>query len=460
MLFNIFLVPPKAGFFLSMFFGSKEPPIVISIGGSLIVPNGGIDFDFLTKLHEFIRKQVKNGRRFFLVAGGGKTARHYRDAGKAVIGDIRDEDLDWLGIHATHLNAHLLRTIFQDIAHPRIIENYDKKLYNWDEPIVIGAGWKPGWSTDYDAVILARDYGCHLIINLSDIDWIYDKDPNKFKDAKPIKKMAWSEIEPFVGTKWVPGSNAPFDPIAAKLAEKLHLTVIVANGRDFANLQQILDGEQFKGTVIMPFKIDAGFYDREYYIAKKGEYRFVGYSESWLGKFTQNLTNFYRAALIKIFFNPKNCLDVGCGTGYLIKWLRFFGIKAEGIEISRDALELAEKEVKPHLAIGDISKLPYDKNSFDLVLTFDVLEHIERSKIKQAISETVRISRKHIFHKIFTRENAWIHMFHGKDISHVSVLPKKTWQRFFSSFDTVSIVRGGFFKLPSFFETIFVLKKK
>lgn len=193
----------------------------MSVGGSLIVPNGGIDSDFLSKLNVLIRKHVAKGRRFFLISGGGKIARHYRDAGKQVIGDITDEDLDWIAIHVTRTNAHLLRTIFQDIAHPRIIENYDKKLRNWKEPVVIGAGWKPGWSTDYDAVILARDYGANVIINMSNVDWIYDKDQLKHKDAKIIKKITWEEMERLVGSKWKPGLNTPFDPIATQLAKKL-----------------------------------------------------------------------------------------------------------------------------------------------------------------------------------------------------------------------------------------------
>lgn len=233
-----------------MFFKKPEPPIIMSIGGSLIVPNGGIDSDFLKKLNDFVRREVNKGKRFFLIAGGGKTARHYRDAGKEVIGDMTEEDLDWLGVHATRLNGHLLRTIFSDIANPRIIENYDHKLWNWKEPIVIGAGWKPGWSTDYDAVILARDYGGKLIINLSNINCIYDKDPNKFKNAKPIKKTTWSEFEKLVGDKWIPGMNAPFDPVATQLAKSLNLTVIVASGKDFDNLDKIVMGQPHKGTVI------------------------------------------------------------------------------------------------------------------------------------------------------------------------------------------------------------------
>lgn len=228
----------------------QEPPIVISVGGSLIVPNGGIDTNFLIKLNRLIRDEVVKGKRFLLVAGGGKIARHYRDAGKGVIGNVTNEDLDWLAIHATRLNAHLLRTIFQDIANPRIIENYDHKLEDWKEPVAIGSGWKPGWSTDYDAVILARDYGANIIINMSNIDWVYDKDPLKFKDAKPIKKITWEEMEKLVGDKWTPGFNAPFDPIATKLAKKLKLTVVIANGNDFKNIQKIINKDSFNGTVI------------------------------------------------------------------------------------------------------------------------------------------------------------------------------------------------------------------
>jgi uridylate kinase len=228
----------------------QESPIVVSVGGSLIVPNGGINTDFLAKLNKLIREEVKEGRRFLLVAGGGRIARHYRDAAKKVIGNVTDNDLDWLAIHTTRLNAHLLRTIFQDISNPRIIENYDRKLENWKESVAIGAGWLPGCSTDYDAVVLARDYGANIIINMSNIDFVYDRDPAKFKDAKPLTKITWNEMEKLVGDKWSPGFNAPFDPIATKMAKKLKLTVIITNGNDMLNIKKIINKESFKGTII------------------------------------------------------------------------------------------------------------------------------------------------------------------------------------------------------------------
>jgi len=442
-----------------MLFDSKEPPIVISIGGSLLVTDKGIDTQFLKHLNTFIRKYIKRGKRFFLVAGGGVTARKYRDAGKDVVGGMSMDDLDWIGIHATRLNAHLLRTIFEDIAHPRIIENYDKKLRNWKESLVIGAGWKPGWSTDYDAVILARDYGANLIINLSNIDWVYDKDPRKFKDAVAIEKLTWGELEHIVGTEWTPGINAPFDPIAAQLARKLRLTVIVANGEELDNVENIIEGDGFKGTVIQPYRIDASFYDRDYYIGDKDRYRF-GRKASWLGKLLRRSAIYYRAMIIRIFLKPKNCLDVGCGTGELVSILRQTGIDAYGVEISEHALKLADKTVRPFLRNGDIIDLPFEKNSFDLVLTFDVLEHLERGKIKKAIDETIRVSKKTIMHKIYTKENFWIKIFHSKDFSHLSIFTKNFWRRKFMEHPDAALQRNSIFHLPRIMESIFLLKKK
>ncbi len=438
-------------------FNIKEPPIVISVGGSLMAPGITIATDFLIKLNHLIREQVSKGKRFFLVAGGGKISRLYIDAGKTIIGDVADEDLDWLAIHITRVNAHLLRTIFQDIAHPRIIENYDKRLRNWKEPVVIGAGWKPGWSTDYDATILARDYNANIIINLSNIDYVYDKDPIKFKDAKPIKKTTWEEVEKLVGKKFSPGLSAPFDPIATRLAKEIGLTVIVTSGHDFTNLKRIIEGESFNGTVITPFDINAGFYNHDYYAGKKGGHR-LSYTESFVGQLFHSMIAFYRALVIRMMMNPKTCLDVGCGTGRLVGWLRKFGIDARGVDISKYAIELSDKSVKPYLTIGDASNLPFKDNQFEVVITYDILERIERSKIKKVIEETVRVSNKYILHKIYTYENVWFSLFHRRDYSIISFFSQKYWKKLFSSLDKVKIIKNKI-RIPTFIETKFILKK-
>ncbi len=433
--------------------------IVLSVGGSLIVPNGGIDVKFLRDFNDFIRKHIKKGRKFFIVIGGGQTARNFIDAGKRIVDQMPDEELDWLGIHGTRLNAHLIRTIFRDIAHPRIITKYDRRAFGIKEPVIIGAGWEPGWSTDYDAVLLARDYNASVIINLSNIDYVYNKDPNVYKDAKPIKKTTWQYFETLVGQEWVPGTSAPFDPVASQLAKRHGITVIITNGHKFKNLENILNGESFKGTVITPYKIDATFYDRDYFEGDKSEYAWA-YTQSFFGRFLNSLVNLYRAAWIAWVIKPKNCLDVGCGTGLLVKNLRKFGIEAYGIEISQYALDRADKQVKPYLKFGDITKIPYEADTFDVVVTFDVLEHLERSKLRRAIDESVRVSRKYAIHKVFTNENYYLRWFHKNDFSHLSVLSKHFWLKMFQYIDDAVIVRKLLFRLPSFFETIFILRKK
>lgn len=224
---------------------------IISVGGSLVVPNGGIDTKFLQGLNEFIRKQLAShpNRQFFLVIGGGSIARHYRDAGREVVGhELSRDDLDYLGIHATKLNAHLVRTIFRDVAHPYILKHYEI-IRKVAEPVIVAAGWKPGWSTDYCAVMLCEDYDMRTIINLSNIPQVYDKDPKKHDEAKPIDQMNWVEFRKLVGDEWNPGMNAPFDPVAAKKAQELGVKVIVM-GSDFTNLENFLDNKEFTGTII------------------------------------------------------------------------------------------------------------------------------------------------------------------------------------------------------------------
>jgi len=229
----------------------KKTPVVLSLGGSLVVPTGGIDTKYIEEFNTFIREKVADGWRFFIEVGGGFTARHYIEAARKISGGISDWDLDWLGIHTTRLNAHLIRTIFRDIAHPRVLHNLTKKITTLTQPVVVAAGWKPGCSTDYDAVVIARDYGAKMLINMSNITTVFDKDPNKHTDAKPLHKLSWAEYSHLVGDKWEPGKNVPFDPVATKLAKELGLRVYVV-GKGLINFAKILAGDDFMGTVIAP----------------------------------------------------------------------------------------------------------------------------------------------------------------------------------------------------------------
>ena len=221
---------------------------IISLGGSLIAPEEGVDWQFLKKFRQLILQLIKQGDKFYLIAGGGRTSRNYVAAASKVV-KITSEDLDWLGIHATRLNAHLLRTIFRKQAHPQIIKSPTFHIFS-KESVVVASGWKPGWSTDYVATILAQEYDIKTIINLSNVDYVYDKDPRKFSDAKKLEKITWQDFRKIVGDKWDPGLNAPFDPIASQKSEKLGLEVVIMNGKNIDNLKDYFDNKKFKGTII------------------------------------------------------------------------------------------------------------------------------------------------------------------------------------------------------------------
>jgi len=231
----------------------KKDIIVISLGGSLIVPKR-IDWQFLKKFRELIVSEIKKGKRFAIITGGGYAARGYAQAAGKVT-KLTREDLDWLGIHTTRLNAHLVKTIFRAYANPRINKNPRTKEdltthFDNGEGIMVAAGWKPGWSTDYVATIIAERLGAKKLINLSNIKYACDKDPKKFKDAKIIKEINWKNFRRIVGNRWDPGLNMPFDPVASKLAQENNLEVIIAEGKNLKNLKNILEEKEFQGTVI------------------------------------------------------------------------------------------------------------------------------------------------------------------------------------------------------------------
>lgn len=223
---------------------------VISVGGSLVVPDS-VDLKFLSAFRELIIKRASSKQyfRFILICGGGKTARIYQAAAKELI-KISENDLDWIGIHATRLNAHLIKTILGNVCYKRVLKDPREKVDFGKNKVIVAAGWKPGFSTDYDAVIFAKTYGIKNIINLTNVDYVYDKNPKQFKDARPFKEISWKYYRKLVGDKWSPGLNAPFDPVAAKEAEKSGLTVHILNGNNMKNLENLLDGKDFVGTTI------------------------------------------------------------------------------------------------------------------------------------------------------------------------------------------------------------------
>jgi uridylate kinase len=221
--------------------------VVIALGGSIVFPEE-INWQYLKKFNALIRRHLK-GRRFVIVVGGGKLCRMYLHAAKKVKKDISTEDKDWLGIHATRSNAHLLRTIFEDIADPVVVDN-QSKIGKLKYPVTIASGWRPGWSTDYIACVLAKELGALTTVIAGKPDYVYDKDPVKYKSAKKLENLTWPEYRKLIPGSWTPGFSSPVDPVAAKFCQEHRLDALVIDGRQVANFEKLLKGESFVGTQI------------------------------------------------------------------------------------------------------------------------------------------------------------------------------------------------------------------
>ncbi|MBN2442539.1 MAG: UMP kinase [Spirochaetales bacterium] len=223
---------------------------VISLGGSIIVPDK-VDRVFLKDFYRLIITYLEEepGRKIILVCGGGGPAREYQGAYREIIEKSIPSEEDWIGIAATKLNAALLKHMFAGYCVNEVIEN-PTIVPEFTGRILVASGWKPGFSTDYDAVILAEQFSADAVINLSNIEKVYTADPKIDPAATPIDRITWVDFRNIVGDTWVPGKNLPFDPIASKKAAELHLRVIIASGKDCGNIKKILYGEPFHGTII------------------------------------------------------------------------------------------------------------------------------------------------------------------------------------------------------------------
>lgn len=225
---------------------------IISLGGSIVVPNS-INVEYLKQLSSLVRSYLtgRPERKLVFIVGGGKPAREYQEAYRAIVTSPDNESQDWIGIAATRLNGELLRGIFRKEC-PNDLVTDPTSVHSFEGSILIAAGWKPGCSSDYDAVLLAEAFRSDTVINLSNIDQVYTADPKKDPSARPIPYLSWTGFRSLVGETWVPGTHAPFDPIAARRAQELRLKVIVASGTDLPNLTNLLEDRPFKGSTIGP----------------------------------------------------------------------------------------------------------------------------------------------------------------------------------------------------------------
>lgn len=225
--------------------------VVISIGGSIIVPDG-IDYRFLEKLKKTIFKLSKK-HKIVIVTGGGKTARRYILALEKEGASENARDI--VGIECTRLNARFLSSFFgvsyKDV--PRTLSGVSRMLLH--SRIVICGGLGRGRSvdggrtSDGTSAEIAQYIGAHLFINMTNVKGLYTKDPRKFKDAKFIPKISYKEFNKIMSkVKEKPGSHFILDSFASKIVSRKKIKTIILCG--VKNLESAIEGKKYVGTLI------------------------------------------------------------------------------------------------------------------------------------------------------------------------------------------------------------------
>jgi SAM-dependent methyltransferase len=104
------------------------------------------------------------------------------------------------------------------------------------------------------------------------------------------------------------------------------------------------------------------------------------------------------AFLVAKYFSPKQVVEVGCGTGFLVEALRELDIDARGFEFNQYCVDNPAPGAAGHIAWGDITRgVTAPSRSADVVIAAEVCEHLPEKKIPDVFKEFMRISRGYVF---------------------------------------------------------------
>lgn len=167
---------------------------------------------FLVKISKFCQPVV--------IAGGGNIARHYISHARSSGAD--ESTLDELGIEISRLNAKLLIYALKNKAYSHPPTTLQEVRHAVDDGlIVVAGGLHPGQSTNGTAALIAEKIGAEQFLNATDVDGVYDKDPNKFKNAKKFKRIELKNLKNMlVHEDSIAGGYDLMDIVALKIIER------------------------------------------------------------------------------------------------------------------------------------------------------------------------------------------------------------------------------------------------
>ncbi len=222
--------------------------IVLSLGGGIVNPEGTPDSEFVKKLAKLLAESRAN---FGIVVGGGRGARLYAQAAREL--GANEFEADEIAIVSTRQNAMLIAAALAGTACPNVFSDFRRARDAAGKyRIVVMGGTIPGITTDTDAALLAEALHAKKLINMSNVDAIYDSDPKEDRNAKKYATMKYDELIALAarGDARKAGTNFVFDLVACKLIARSGIEGHFIDGRKLEELKKAIKGKQHSGTVV------------------------------------------------------------------------------------------------------------------------------------------------------------------------------------------------------------------
>ena len=188
-----------------------------------------------------------------VIAGGGNIARHYITHARSSGAD--ESTLDELGIEISRLNAKLLIYALKNRAYSHPPTTLQEVRHAVDDGlIVVTGGLHPGQSTNGTAALIAEKIGAEQFLNATDVDGVYDKDPNKFKNAKKFKRIELKNLRNMlVQEDSVAGGYDLMDIVALKIIERSKIKTRILKA-DIKIIERAIKGEDVGTEIVLSKK--------------------------------------------------------------------------------------------------------------------------------------------------------------------------------------------------------------
>ena len=223
--------------------------IVIKLSGRIF----GMDNTKMLKDYATFLVKISKICQPIVIAGGGNIARHYINHARSSGAD--ESTLDELGIEISRLNAKLLIYALKNKAYSHPPTTLQEVRHAVDDGlIVVAGGLHPGQSTNGTAALIAEKINAEQFLNATDVDGVYDMDPNKFKNAKKFKRIELKNLRNMlVHEDSIAGGYDLMDIVALKIIERSKIKTRILKA-DIKTLEKAIKGVDVGTEIVLSSK--------------------------------------------------------------------------------------------------------------------------------------------------------------------------------------------------------------